>query len=148
MFGQPDSFVSDAVKAQLDAQISFFVHLSNQVLDGMQEMSKWNAQASKALFEQSLAGVQLYFGANSATRQVGEQAEDVTAETQSGITKIVDTVMPLHASDAIAEVAVPKAPVDITKVAEQQNDVLEKVAVKMSQTSERSGQSNSSKPAH
>jgi hypothetical protein len=112
----------------------------------MQEMNRLNAQASKAMFDQSLAGAKQYLDAMNQMRPGQEQAQNIGTETQAGIAKIVDTVIPSPASDATTNEAA-KAPEDITKAANQQEDLIEKVAAQMSQTSEQSSQSNSRKPA-
>jgi hypothetical protein len=145
MFGLPDSSLSDALKTQLDAQISFYSRMSLHALENMREMTRLNALASKAVYERLLAGTGQYLGANNETRS--DQNQAVAEETQAGIVKIVDTVLSTPVSEAIAGEAPSKVP-EVMLAAEQQKDVFEKVAVRMSQTSEHSVQGNSKKPAH
>jgi hypothetical protein len=146
MFGLPDTSVSEAVKAQLDAQISFFTHMSNQILEGMQRMCSLNTQAAKAMLDQSFAGTTRYLDAGSGIDSGREPSQNVAPQTEANIAKIVDTVIPPSAAEASLSETAQKTGEDVAKAAEQQNEVLEKVAAGMNPTPDRGTGKSGLKP--
>lgn len=163
----PQSSISDAVKAQLNTQISFFAQISDRMLEGVQKMNHLNAQVAKTLVDESLANAQQFLGSNDPYRNVSTAAsqvqpaaekirayqqhvQNIVVETQAGIAKVVETHIPeaARASEAIVKEAAQRASEETAKASQRQKEELEKTGVQMNQAFERAAQATASKPAH
>jgi phasin family protein len=167
MFSFPESSLSDAVKAQLNAQFSFFAQFSDQMLDGIQKMNRLNAQVARTLFDESLAGAQQFFGSDDPYRTVSSAAgqsqpavekirayqqhvQNIVAETQAGIAKVVETHMPetTRASETLVKEATQKATEEAAKATQRHKEVIEKMTMPFNSGAERGGQGGAPKPTH
>jgi phasin family protein len=157
MFTLPESPISKAFRAQMDAQFSFFSQFSDKMLDGMQRMTKLNTQVAKTIVDESLANAQQALASNdqngasswspnqtlSASEKIRgyqQHMQNIVAETQAAITAIVETHMPpdtARLAEAINE-STKTAFEDPVKAATSQKEVLGKSAIPITQAAERS----------
>lgn len=167
MFNFPESSISQAVKAQLNAQFSFFTHCSDKMLEGVQKMNELNTQVAKTIIDESLARAQQFLASNDqygkASASAGQtqpaaekirayqqHVQNIVMETQAGITKIVETHVPetARAAEAIVREVTERASENTVKATQRQKEALEKMAMPTTQAYERSAQGNVSKPIH
>jgi phasin family protein len=165
MFNFPESSISQAVKAQLNAQFSFFTQYSDKVLDGVQKINELNAQVAKTMLDESLSTAQRILAtkdqqqnlsvvagqaqpAAEKIRAYQQHVQNILMETQAGIAKIVETHMPetARAAEAVVREVAQKATDDTARATQRQKEALEKVSMPITSPSERSAQGSAPKP--
>jgi phasin family protein len=166
MFNFQESSISQAVKAQLNAQFSLFSQCSDKMLEGVQKINELNAQIAKTMYEDSLAQAQQFFSPNERSdknptppeqtqpaaekiRAYQQNVQNVMVETQAGIAKIVETLVPetARAAEAVVREVTERASENTVKATQRQKEALEKMAVPINQFYERA-QGGASKPVH
>lgn len=159
MFNFPESSLSQALKAQLNAQFSFFTQVSDKVLESAQKINELNAQIVKQMLDESLSTAQQLLESKDTQQNisvVGGQAQpaaekirayqqrvqSILVETQAGIAKIVETNMPetARAAEAVVREVAQKANEDTAKATQRQKEVMEKMSVPINPPSERTAQ--------
>jgi phasin family protein len=166
MFNFPESSISQAVKSQMDAQFSFFAQFSEKMLDGAQKLNELNMQVTKSMMEESLARTQQFLTSNDQSkftipqgqalpaadkiRGYQQNVQNIVAETQASIARIVETHLPATArgAEAIVREVTQRASEDTVKATQRQKEALEKFVVPASQAAERAAQASASKPTH
>jgi phasin family protein len=166
MFTFSESPISQAFKAQIDAQLSFFSLFSDKMLDGMQRMTKLNTQVAKTMVDESLAKAQQAVSANdqngasplssehtlsSAEKIRGylQHMQNIVADTQAAISTIVEHHMPPdigRVAEAIENELINKASEDPVKATQNQKEVFGKNAIPITQATERSAKGTSQNP--
>jgi phasin family protein len=159
MFNFRQPTVSPAVKSQLNAQFSFFTALSNQMLDGVQKINDLNVQVAKAVLEETLTSTQqlltskdqqeaisIVAGQSQPTaekmRAYRQHIENILAETQVNIAKVVESRIPetTRAAEAVVKEVAQKASEETAKATQRQKEALEKLGTPITQTADKSVQ--------
>jgi uncharacterized protein YqeY len=157
MFNMPENPVSQAVKAQLNAQFAFLTQFSDKMLEGVQKMNELNARAAKSMLDESLASAQHMLTSNqqdpnySVLSGQGQPAADkirayqqnmqsILVETQAGIVKIMETYVPetTRAAQAVVKEVAQRASEDSARAVQGQKEALDKMTMPMNAPSERS----------
>jgi phasin family protein len=167
MFNFQESSISQALKAQMNAQFSLFTQCSDKMLEGVQKINELNAQIAKTMYEDSVARAQQFLAPNEPSdknpappdqaqpaaeqiRAYQQNVQNIMVETQASIAKIVETLVPetARAAEAVVREVTEKASENTVKATQRQKEALEKMAMPINQFYERAAQGGASKPIH
>lgn len=162
MFNFQETPISQAMKAQLDTQISFFAQFSDKMLEGMRKMNELNTQLAVNMMDESVVRAQQMFasgelpvkamngGPVEKIRNYQQMMQNVVVETQAGIAKIMATHVPetVRACEAVVREVTAKASEDTAKATQRQKEALEQMTAPLAQAAERGAQASTSQPIH
>lgn len=167
MFSFTQQSNSPALKAQLDAQFSFFTDMSKKMFESVQRVNELNIQVAATVMDESLVSVRQLLSAtdqNEALSIVAGQSQpaaekvrayqqhlqNIFAESQSDIAKTLATHVPesTRTAEAVVREITQRAAEETSKVTQRQRESLEKLTVPFAQNMERAGQASNVKVNH
>jgi hypothetical protein len=160
MFNFQNTPISQAMKAQLDSQISFFAQFSDKMFESMQKINELNTQLAVIMVDESLTRAQQMFASSDQPgkelngpvekiRNYQQRMQNVFVETQASIAKVVETHVPetVRACEAVVREMTQKASEDAAKVTQRQKEALHEMAAPVAAAAER-GKEAKSQPVH
>ena len=135
--------MTPAVRAHMDAQLSMFSDMSQQLFGTMQKVSSLNIQIAQTMMEDSLKGAQQVLSAQNPQevlsiaasqaqptaerlRAYQQQISNIAASTQADLARSAETHVPQtsRTAAALAEEVARRASEETAKVTQRQRDAM------------------------
>jgi phasin family protein len=164
MFSFTQQSISPAIKAQVDAQFSFFTDMSKKMLESVQKVNELNIQVAATMIKESLTGAGQLMAtsdrndalsivarrsqpAAEKVRAYQQQLQDIFAETRVDLMKTVQTHVPesTRTAEAVVKEFAQRASDETSKAAQRQKENVEKLTTPFKQNSDRLIQANAVK---
>lgn len=167
MFNFTQQSISPAVKAQMDAQFSFFTDMSKKMFESVQKVNELNIQVAATVMDESLVNVRQLLSAsdqNEALSIVAGQSQpaaekvrayqqhlqNIFAETRVDLAKTMETHVPesTRTAEAVVRELAQRASEETSKASQRQKESFEKLTAPFKQNIDRGVQGSNAKATH
>jgi phasin family protein len=167
MFNFTQQSMSPAVKAQVNAQFSFFSDMAKNMFESVQKVNELNIQVAATVMDESLSSARQLLSAtdrNDALSIVAGQSQpaadkvrayqqhlqNIFAEARVGMAKTVEAHVPesTRTAEAVVRELAQRASEETSKVTQRQKENFEKLTASVKDGSDRIVQGNIVKATH